>query len=217
MTSINYTFTGTTNPGIVSAGQVGTCVIAGGVLNEGTIPGTPAASTPYRGVGIYPTPVSTSIYSASVIVNSAPNAYYEPCGVAIGFDSAGGTGLMLLMCALSNYWPTIQVVTKVGSTFTVVYSDTTNSTSGLSNPVLKVAITFNGTNYVYTPSVNGTVITAAIWTDTSNVLGTPGSYFGASFQPVYTTAQYNSDGVTNLSASDTAAVVLSGNKFFSMF
>ena len=198
--STSYTFTTTKPTGITDTGQLGASTISSSHLKAGAAP-SPNGS--YSGASLSPTLMGTSLYTATVTPNAGDNEYYAGTGVAIGFDSTGANGLLFTMCALSNFMNTCQVIVKTGNTYTTVYTSNSPSENGDSNPVLSVQITFDGTHYVYTPSYNGSVITAATWTDTNNVLGTPGPRWGAAWRALYNSGNYSPNSVKSWAAADT--------------
>lgn len=218
MASKTVTFSGTTKPsGIVDVGQAGTSAVASGVITEGTI-SSGVNGTVYYAAALDGTPMATSLYTVSN--KQGPGSqYYAGSGVAIGFDTltpASNKGLIVTGCAQNNFEPAILVVTKVGSTYTVVYSSTAAQGPGygIASLPISVAITFNGTNYVYTPSFNGVVNAAATWIDTAGVLGVPGKYWGAGFTPFWSGgAEYKSNGISQWSATD-SGIVVPTNQFF---
>lgn len=195
----SFTFSGSTKPsGIIDSSSNGTVslttsIVVSGNLIEGT--STPTTNGTWYGVALWPDPSVTVLQTCSVIVGNQHVTLTNPAsGVAVGFDSSGTNGVIAVMATGTTTGA--QIITKVGSTWTV---RTSTATSAATGDVLKLVTTVSTGIYTYTLYQNGTSIIS--WTDSGSVI-TPAKYWGAGFLHIRTGGmEQSSHGVSNVTVT----------------
>lgn len=180
----NYTFSGSTKPTTwFNDWGAGSFSVSGGIAIEG--PSTTVDGIYYSG-GLNTQPTFTNLHYSQVTTAAFGGGGADRGHGAVVASDSSATNLVF---AVGRPFGGGGIYSKVGSTITL---RTSFGVGFVENDVLKLAVTHNGTNYVYTATKNGG--SAITWTDTGNVI-TPGKYVGFAFQHTYASGQFYSSGI----------------------
>lgn len=184
----------------MTPGDIG---VSGGLAREQTPTGTSSDGNYFSG-RTYQDPLGTSLHWAEVTHGNTSGASWFPraSGAGVGgSDVAFTSGVLALGSAFSYGNPGqegTQILTKVGGVLTVRATATVGWVTG---DRLRLVITHNGTNYVYTVFKN-TSTQIVQWIDTGNIIS-PGTWVtpacGCSWN---SNTHYPSQGMTAFACGD---------------
>lgn len=195
--SFSYTFSGTTKPaGIIdvalNSGASNTTTVASGIIREGS---STATNGTYYTLAIWGVMMNTSYYTSSVT-----NGLLANSDRAMGPAMSDATGTNVVFATVRGNSGNTTIATSISGVVT------TQATSGSifsnsSSDVIGLVPTVSGGIYTYTLYKNG-VATALAWTDSTNIIGTPGRYPGGAFRHLFSSGQYSSPGIRAYAAAD---------------
>jgi hypothetical protein len=198
--SLSFTFSGSTKPaGIIdvianASGNMSVSIVSGGTINNGNGP-SGVAATLYA-AALWPDPTITVLQDIKATAGSATQHTGGGSGAACAFDSAGTNGVVGV---ITDDTAGGEIVTKVGSTWTVRASNT--SLRAVSGDVIEMQVSVSAGIYTYTLFKNG-VTTGLSWTDSAAII-TPGKFWGAAFRDVRSGGvEHNGFGVSTISGAD---------------
>jgi hypothetical protein len=210
--TITYTWSGSTmgpfpagnywggaTSGTMTAGDL---AVSGGTISENTPTGT-ANNGSYFSGRCYQDPMGSSLHWAEATVGNtgSPSFFPRSTGVGVGGSSQSFTnGVFALASHFSSGPDGTQLITKVGTTLTTQTTAAVGMTNG---DKIRLVITHNGTNYVYTVYKN---ITTQVlqWIDSTNVIS-PGVWVSPAFGASWSSAYFGSTGATAFACGDTIA------------
>lgn len=151
--------------------------------------------------------MATHTYRATAMVgNQSSGTDRGACVFVGGTDGAGGDGVTnLVFCRFRGQTNAVVIGTKIGLSSAAVLATRTSGPNYIVAPgdEIGLEISVSGGIYTYQAYKNDVLLSGAVWTDSSNVFGTPGRAWGGGGYGAYSGGYYPSLGLYGMRAADT--------------
>lgn len=148
----------------------------------------------YRSAAVFAERMAPGAYSVTV-----GNANISTSDRGFGCGMSNDDGSVIVFCMVFGNTNAPRIYTYISGTVTPV-GTAGSGFSGSASDTITLKYTVSSGIATYTVYKNGTTM-GATWTDSSNVVGTPGRHPCVSFHHVYSSYQYASPGCKSLTAA----------------